>query len=119
MPEGDWTAREVCASAGAVVVSVDYRLAVGGVCYPVPHEDTAAAVACVRDPAGELGVDAGRITIRRQRLGTPTAGAAFARDRRLGPGRACARLPGTARLILSPSPSLAAVLAEPRRCSAC
>ena len=27
-----WTAREVCANAGAVVISVDYRLAVGGVC---------------------------------------------------------------------------------------
>src|SRR5690348_8182507 len=28
MHEADWTAREVCARAGAVVVSVDYRLAV-------------------------------------------------------------------------------------------
>ena len=58
MREADWTAREVCARAGAVVVSVDYRLAVDGVCYPVPHDDTVAAVAWVRDNAEALGIDA-------------------------------------------------------------
>jgi acetyl esterase len=31
MPEADWTARQVCARAGAVVVSVDYRLCNGGI----------------------------------------------------------------------------------------
>ena len=51
MREADWTAREVCVRAGAVVVSVDYRLAVDGVCYPVPHDDTVAAIAWVRDNA--------------------------------------------------------------------
>ena len=44
MREADWTAREVCARAGAVVASVDYRLAVGGVHYPVPHDDAVAVV---------------------------------------------------------------------------
>ena len=44
MREADWTAREVCVRAGAVVVSVDYRLAVDGVSYPVPHDDTVAAI---------------------------------------------------------------------------
>jgi acetyl esterase/lipase len=63
MREADWTAREVCARAGAVVVSVDYRLAVGGVCFPVPHDDVVAAVAWVRDSAAELGIDPARITI--------------------------------------------------------
>ena len=63
MHEADWTAREVCAAAGAVVVSVDYRLAVGGVCYPVPHDDTVAAVTWVRDRAVDLGIDPARITI--------------------------------------------------------
>ena len=83
MPEGDWTAREVCAGAGAVVVSVDYRLAVGGVCYPVPHDDTVAAVAWVRDRAGDLGVDPARITIGGASAGgNLTAGAALKlRDR--------------------------------------
>lgn len=44
MAEADWTAREVCAATGAVVVSVDYRLARDGVRHPVPHDDVVAAV---------------------------------------------------------------------------
>jgi acetyl esterase/lipase len=63
MPEADRTAREVCARAGAVVVSVDYRLAVGGVTYPVPHDDVVAAVRWVRDEAAALGVDPTRIAV--------------------------------------------------------
>jgi len=63
MHEADWTAREVCAAAGAVVVSVDYRLATGGVSYPVPHDDTVAAIAWVRDQASDLGVDPARISV--------------------------------------------------------
>ena len=63
MPEADRTAREVCARAGAVVVSVDYRLAVDGVTYPVPHDDVVAAVRWVRDEAAALGVDPARITV--------------------------------------------------------
>lgn len=43
MPEADATARELCVRAGAVVVSVDYRLATQGVHYPVPHDDVYAA----------------------------------------------------------------------------
>ena len=53
MREADWTAREVCVRAGAVVVSVDYRLAVDGVSYPVPHDDTVAAISWVRDNAAD------------------------------------------------------------------
>jgi acetyl esterase/lipase len=63
MPEADWTARQICERAGAVVVSVDYRLCVGGVTYPVPHDDVVASVRWVRDNAGTLGVDAGRISL--------------------------------------------------------
>ena len=63
MPEADWTARQVCHRAGAVVVSVDYRLCVGGVTYPVPHDDVVAAVRWVRHHAVALGVDAGRISL--------------------------------------------------------
>ncbi len=63
MPEADWTARQICDRAGAVVVSVDYRLCVGGVTYPVPHDDVVAAVRWVRDEAVALGVDAGRISL--------------------------------------------------------
>ena len=63
MPEADWTAREVCARSGAVVVSVDYRLAVGGVCFPVPLDDCVAAARWLRDNAEELGVDPTRISV--------------------------------------------------------
>ena len=63
MREADWTAREISARAGAVVVSVDYRLAVGGVHYPVPHDDTVAAVAWVRDKASTWGIDPSRLSV--------------------------------------------------------
>jgi acetyl esterase len=63
MPEADWVARELVARAGAVVVSVDYRLAVGGVSYPVPHDDVVAAVRWVRANAGALDVGRDRISI--------------------------------------------------------
>jgi acetyl esterase len=63
MREADWTAREVSARAGAVVVSVDYRLAQGEVSYPVPHDDAVAAISWVRDSAAELGVDPARISV--------------------------------------------------------
>jgi acetyl esterase/lipase len=63
MPEADGVSREIASRAGAVVVSVDYRLAVGGVTYPVPHDDTVAAIRFVRDSAADLGIDAGRIFV--------------------------------------------------------
>lgn len=52
MPEADATAREVCARGRRVVVSVDYRLAVGGVHYPVPLDDVVAAVGWAAEQAG-------------------------------------------------------------------
>jgi acetyl esterase len=63
MPEADWTARQICERAGAVVVSVDYRLCNGGIHYPVPHDDVLAAYRWVRDSAGDLGIDRGRISL--------------------------------------------------------
>jgi acetyl esterase/lipase len=63
MPEADWTARQVCERARAVVVSVDYRLCVGGVTYPVPHDDVVSAVRWVRANATPLGIDAARISL--------------------------------------------------------
>src|SRR3954468_11731814 len=54
MPESDWTARQICARAGAVVVSVDYRLCVSGITYPVPHDDSVAAIRWVRTNAACL-----------------------------------------------------------------
>ena len=95
MPEADWTARQICDRAGAVVVSVDYRLCVGGVTYPVPHDDVVAAVRWVRDDAAALGVDAARISLGGASAGGNLAtGAALqaARRGRLGARSAAARL---------------------------
>jgi acetyl esterase len=44
LPEADATAREVCERGRRVVVSVDYRLAVNGLHYPVPLDDVVAAM---------------------------------------------------------------------------
>ena len=63
MPEADWVSRAVATRAGAVVVSVDYRLAVGDVTYPVPHDDVVAAIRWVRDSASVLGIDPARISV--------------------------------------------------------
>jgi acetyl esterase len=73
MPEADWTARELALRAGAVVVSVDYRLCNDGVHYPVPHDDVTAAARWARDNAAELGVDPARVS-----LGGASAGANLA-----------------------------------------
>ena len=115
MHEADWTAREVCAAAGAVVVSVDYRLAVGGVCYPVPHDDTVAAVTWVRDRAVDLGIDPARITIGGASAGgNLTAGAAVKLRDRDGwvPAALALVYPVLHARVPSPPPSLAAALAE-------
>jgi acetyl esterase/lipase len=115
MREADWTAREVCARADSVVVSVDYRLAVGGVSYPVPHDDAVAAVNWVRDRADALGVDSSRISIGGASAGgNLSAGAALRlRDREgwLPASLLLAYAPLHA-LIPPPSPSLAVALAE-------
>ena len=115
MHEADWTAREVCAAAGAVVVSVDYRLAVGGTCYPVPHDDTVAAITWVRDEAGNLGIDPARITVGGASAGgNLAAGAAVKlRDRdRWVPAALALVYPVLHARIPAASASLASAMAE-------
>jgi acetyl esterase/lipase len=115
MREGDGTAREVCARAGAVVVSVDYRLAVGGVCYPVPHDDAVAAVAWVRDNATDLGIDPARISIGGASAGgNLSAGAALKlRDREGWVPAALVLVYALLHPVVPPaSPSLAVALTE-------
>ena len=80
MREADGVAREICARAGAVVVSVDYRLCHGGVTYPVPHDDVVAAVRWVRDNAADLGVEP---------AGSPSAARAPAPTSRRAPPCGC------------------------------
>ena len=115
MREADWTAREVCVRAGAVVVSVDYRLAVDGVSYPVPHDDTVAAIGWVRDSAADLGIDAERISVGGASAGANlTAGAVLKlRDRDGWLPRTLVFVYGVAHPVVPPpSPALAAALAE-------
>lgn len=115
MREADWTAREVCVRAGAVVVSVDYRLAVDGVSYPVPHDDTVAAICWVRDNADVLGIDTGRISIGGASAGANlTAGAVLKlRDRDGWLPRTLLFVYGVAHPVVPPpSPSLSAALSE-------
>lgn len=81
MPEADRTSREVCARASAVVVSVDYRLAVGGVHYPIPLDDCVAVLRWVRDSARRLGVDPTRIAVGGASAGANLATAAVLRVR--------------------------------------
>lgn len=61
--EGHMVSAELANRAGAVVVSVDYRLAVDGVHYPVPLDDVVAAWTWFTASADELGVDPSKITI--------------------------------------------------------
>src|SRR3954452_14700613 len=115
MREADWTAREIAARAGAVVVSVDYRLAVGGVCYPVPHDRLAAAAAGTRDDAARLGIDPGRLSIGGASAGgNLTAGAALKLRDRDGwvPAALVLAYPSLHAAVPAPSAALAATVAE-------
>ncbi|WP_315549684.1 alpha/beta hydrolase fold domain-containing protein [Microbacterium aurum] len=66
MPEADHVARTL-AEAGTTVVSVDYRLAVGGVRFPVPLEDVVTAWHDTWQRRAEFG-------IRRLAIGGASAG---------------------------------------------
>lgn len=113
MPEADATSREVCARAGAVVISVDYRLAVDGVHFPVPHDDVLAVARWSAEQVPGL-----RANSRRFVLGGASAGANLAAGVALRLRDEGGRLP--ALLVLAypalhpelpePSPDLAEVL---------
>ncbi|WP_448628339.1 alpha/beta hydrolase [Geodermatophilus sp. URMC 64] len=115
MPEADWTARQICERAGAVVVSVDYRLCNEGIHYPVPHDDVVAAFRWVRDSAAELGVDPARVSLGGASAGGNLAiGAALKlRDEDGAPPAALLPIYPVAHAVVPPaSASLAAKMAE-------
>jgi acetyl esterase/lipase len=115
MPEADWTAREVCVRTGAVVVSVDYRLAVGGVHHPVPLDDCVAATRWLRDNAAELGIDPARIALGGGSAGGNLATATALRLRDEDGWQPAALIPVYPVLhpaLPAPSPVVAALLAD-------
>ncbi|HEV7623361.1 MAG TPA: alpha/beta hydrolase fold domain-containing protein [Amnibacterium sp.] len=81
MPEAHAVSAEIAARTGAAVVSVDYRLAVGGVRYPVPVDDVAAAWDWFHGAAAGLGVDPARAAIGGASAGANLAVAAVLRAR--------------------------------------
>ena len=62
-PEGeDYTATALCESIGAVVISIDYRLAPENP-HPAPLEDCFAAWTWITSHAQELGIDLNRVAL--------------------------------------------------------
>jgi acetyl esterase len=115
MAETDWTSREVCDRAGAVVVSVDYRLAGGDITYPVPLDDVVAAVRSVRDDAAALSVDPARISVGGASAGGNLAAAAaltLRDDDGWTPARLILAYPALHPVLPPPSRSVAAAVAE-------
>jgi acetyl esterase/lipase len=113
MPEADRVARELVVRAGAVVVSVDYRLAVGGVRYPVPHDDVVAAVRWARRSADTLGIDPGRIAVGGASAGGNLAAGAVLRMRdedRWLPTILLLAYSAVHAVVPAPTPALAAMM---------
>ncbi|MCX2970232.1 MULTISPECIES: alpha/beta hydrolase [Streptomyces] len=83
LDENEYSCRAVCAAAGAVVVSVDYRLAPEHP-YPAALEDCYAAVSWVHDQAAALAADPGRIAVGGESAGGNLAAVVALKARDLG-----------------------------------
>jgi acetyl esterase/lipase len=105
MPEADSVARELCARTGAVVVSVDYRLAPEHR-MPTAAEDAYAATVWLAAHAADVGADGARLAVAGDSAGGNLAAVVclLARDRG-GPDIAHQVLvyPGTDGTLSSPS----------------
>ena len=115
MPEADWFARELVTRAGVVIVSVDYRLCVDGVTYPVPHDDVVAAMRWVRENARSLGVDVEQISIGGASAGANLAAGAAVKLRDEDgwrPAQLILGYPVAHPVVPPPSASLAALMTE-------
>jgi acetyl esterase/lipase len=84
MPEAHVVAAELAARAGAVVASVEYRLATPTVHHPVPVDDLEAAWHAFLGDAEELGVDPAGVAIGGASAGANLAAAVVLRLRDAG-----------------------------------
>ncbi|MEU6234153.1 alpha/beta hydrolase [Kitasatospora sp. NPDC047058] len=85
---GDGNCRDLCLAAGAVVVSVDYRLAPEHP-YPAAFDDCYAALLWTAGHADDLGIDPARLAVAgRSAGGTLAAAVALATRDRGGPALA-------------------------------
>jgi acetyl esterase len=98
--QSEWWASSVAAQSGAVVVSVEYRLA-PEFKFPIPAEDCYGATAWIAEHADELGIDPSRIAVMGDSAGGNLAAVVslMARDRN-GP-------PIALQVLLYPSVELA------------
>jgi acetyl esterase len=104
MPEADSVATAL-AERGIVVVTVDYRLAVHGVHYPVPSDDVLTAFEWVAAHTAELRIDARRLSIGGGSAGASLSAGAAKRLRDAGGTRPFS--------VLLAYPSLHPFLPEP------
>jgi len=115
MPESDMVARELCRQAGAVVVSVDYRLAVDGVTFPVPLDDVVAAWRWVANSAHLLGIGPGMLSLGGASAGGNLAASAALRIRDEGgvvPAGLLLAYPAVHHPLVPADPERASLLAE-------
>ncbi|MDO9394922.1 MAG: alpha/beta hydrolase [Herbiconiux sp.] len=84
MNEAHVVSAELAARSGAVVVSVGYRLANGGVRFPVPLDDVEAAWRWLVAQCGSLGADARALAIGGGSAGANLAAATVVRLRATG-----------------------------------
>jgi acetyl esterase len=116
MPEAHVVATELAARADALVASVDYRLATGGVRYPVPLDDVQAAWRWFTEftgavSAGEGSAGAGAASAGAASAGAASAGAGSARAVSAGAAPAGAARPGVRVAIGGASAGAALALA--------
>ncbi|MCD2193926.1 alpha/beta hydrolase [Actinomycetospora endophytica] len=110
LDQSDWFCGQVSLLAGAVVVSVDYRLAPEHP-FPVPAQDAYAATAALAAEPGRWGIDASRVAVMGDSAGgnLATVVCLMARDaRRRGEdapliGAQCLVYPGTEMVDVLPS----------------
>lgn len=112
-PDAHDLAVGLLARTPVVVVTVRYHLAVGGVHFPVPHDDVVAAYRWVREHASDLGIDPARLAVGGASAGASLAAGLALRQRDEGravPWQLLTAYPVMHPVVPEPSPELTATL---------